>query len=135
MRQRMDLTAFDRKPEEMENYLRYCGPHFNEKLAAFAVSRMKKDYKPIEPIGKEQLKELLAQAGVKIENGQLADAVYVANMAKADYWGSSITDEKKLALFVKDYLDDEDGYDGIAFNRFLADCARKGVAIDWGEMV
>jgi hypothetical protein len=29
-------------------------------------------------------------------------------MAKADFYGSSIKDDNSLALFIKDYIDDED---------------------------
>ena len=46
---------------------------------------------------------------------------------------SSITDEKHLCLYVKDVIDDVDGYDGIVFNRWYADMCRKGVQIDWYE--
>ena len=52
-------------------------------------------------------------------------------MCKADYFGSSITDEKHLCLYVKDVIDDVDGYDGIVFNRWYADMCRKGVQVDW----
>ena len=38
----MDMTQFDKKPEGMINYLQYNGPHFNEKLCKFAVSKMTK---------------------------------------------------------------------------------------------
>lgn len=132
---KMDFTEFDKKPEGMVNYLRYNGPHFSERLARFAIGKMRKGYKRLDPVSKERLEKLLDEAKVEIENGQLADALYVVNMAYADFWGSTLTEEKQLALFVKDYLDDEDGYDGIAFNRFLADCARKGVAIPWEEVI
>lgn len=54
-------------------------------------------------------------------------------MCKADYLGSSITDEKHLCLYVKDVIDDVDGYDGIVFNRWYADMCRKGVQVDWYE--
>ena len=30
---------------------------------------------------------------------------------------------------------ENDGGNGIAFNRWLADCARKGVVIDWERMI
>lgn len=132
---RMDLTTFDKKPEEMKNYLRYNGPHFTERLAWFAIRKMRKDYKKLEPITQDRVDGLLEDAGVEVENAQLCDVLYVANMAYADYWGSSITEDKQLAKYIKDYIDDEDGYDGIAFNRFLADCARKGVVIPWGDVV
>lgn len=82
-----------------------------------------------------EVETILKNAQVDIENDMLYDALYVINMAKADFFGSSITTDNALAKFVKDYLDDEDGYDGIAFNRFLADCARKGVVIRWDKMI
>lgn len=131
----MDLTQYDIKPQGMINYLRYNGPHFTKKLADFAVSKMKKDGKRLQRLEKEQVDNILKSANVQIMNDYLYDTVYLANMAKADYFGSSITTDTNLAKFIKDYLDDEDGYDGIAFNRFLADCARKGVVVNWEEMI
>lgn len=131
----MDLTQFDIKPEEMVNYLRYNGPHFSKKLADFAIKKMRKDGKKLQPITEENMAKMFSENKIDIENDFLYDPLYVINMAKADFFGSSITTEANLAKFVKDYLDDEDGYDGIAFNRFLADCARKGIAINWREML
>lgn len=131
----MDLTQFDIMPAEMINYLRYNGPHFSKALANFAISKMKKDGKKLQPISEEQTETILKNAGVQIQNDYLYDTLYVINMAKADFFGSSITTDNALAKFVKDYLDDEDGYDGIAFNRFLSDCARKGVVIKWDKMI
>lgn len=40
-------------------------------------------------------------------------------------------DEHHLALYVKNVIDDVDGYDGLVFNRWYADMAYKGIAIDW----
>ena len=59
---------------------------------------------------------------------------YSANMAKSDFMKSAIADEAHLALFVKDYIDDLDGYEGMPFTRFYADCIGKGMPIDW-EMI
>lgn len=39
--------------------------------------------------------------------------------------------KKHLCLYVKDVIDDVDGYDGIVFNRWYADMCRKGVQVDW----
>ena len=63
------------------------------------------------------------------------DHVYVANMCKADFLGSSVVDENHLAKYVKDVIDDDDAYDGIVFNRWYADMCRKGIAIDWENMI
>lgn len=116
--------------------MRHNGPHFNRKLLEFAVSKMTKaDGKRITPYNKEQVKTMLERAGVVLNNDQLHDSVYVANMCKADFLGSSITDETRLALYVKDVIDDPDGYDGLVFNRWYADMCYCGIPIDWEEML
>jgi hypothetical protein len=56
-------------------------------------------------------------------------------MAKADYFGSSIVDEIHLLKFVKDYIDDPDGYEGLPMTRFFADVIGKGIVIDWEDML
>lgn len=83
----------------------------------------------ITPYTKDNLDSLLKTNNITIENNIGYDALYVLNMAKADYHGSSITEEPRLIKFVKDYLDDPDGYDGVAMTRFYADCIGKGIAI------
>ena len=40
-----------------------------------------------------------------------------------------------LALAIKDEISDPDGYDGMAFSRFLADCNAKGIPIVWEDMI
>ena len=118
----------------MRKYLGTYGMHFNKKLCEDVVSMMR-DRKgdALKPVSKEMVNEMLNGANVRIEHAALHDAVYVYSMAMADYWGSSISDEQHLALFIKDYIDDPDGYDGIAFHRWYADCCKKGIVIDWEE--
>lgn len=129
------LDIYDKRPEAMVNYLSHYGWHFNKKMCEFAISKMKKDGKKLSPIYKEKVEDILKSYGITIENNILYDAVYVANMAKADFYGSSIPDEKHLALFIKDYIDDEDGYDGIVFSRYYIDTVKKGIPIDWEDML
>jgi hypothetical protein len=56
-------------------------------------------------------------------------------MCKADFLGSSIKDERHLALYIKDVIDDVDAEDGLVFNRWYADMSYTGIAIDWEEML
>lgn len=138
--ERQDLTQYDIKPAGMVNYMRYNGAHFSKALAEFACKHMYKKGNtganmPIPMTTKEQVESMLKDNGVELENNQLYDHVYVANMCKADFFGSSIEDNKHMAKYIKDVIDDQDGYDGMVFNRFIADCARKGVVIDWEEML
>lgn len=128
---RMSFSQFDEYPHEMLVYLRNYGPHFNRKLCEFAVSKMYKKDGKIKPYTKEEVEYILKHNGVVLENNQLYDAVYVANMCKADFLGSSIHDEDHLAKYVKDVIDDADAYDGIVFNRWYADMSYTGTAIDW----
>lgn len=134
-----NLTQFDEMPEAMIAYMRHYGPHFNRKLYEFAVSNMFKEVndrrEKITPYTKEQVKNLLKSYNVTVYNDQLYDATYVACMCKADFLGSSITDEKHMALYIKDVIDDDDAYDGIVFNRWYADMCYSGVAIDWEDML
>lgn len=87
----------------------------------------RKEY--IAPYTKETVESLLKTNNIRLDNNVGYDAVYVANMAKADFYGSSIADDAHLAKFIKDYLDDPDGYDGIVFTRFYADCIGSGTPI------
>ena len=134
---RESLDNYDVYPEAMINYLRYNGRHFNRKLFEFATSLMKegKDKHPIKPISKQELDELLKVYGIKLENNTLYDYVYVANMCKADFLGSSVPDEGHLCKYIKDVIDDVDAYDGVVFNRWYADMCRSGIPIDWEEMI
>lgn len=134
---RESLDNYDVYPEAMINYLRYNGRHFNRKLFEFATSLIKtgKDKQPLKVITKKELDEMLKVYGIKLDNSVLYDYVYVANMCKADFLGSSVPDEGHLCKYVKDVIDDVDAYDGVVFNRWYADMCRSGVPIDWEDML
>ena len=129
---RRPLDYYDDRPESMKRYLKYYGQHFNKKLCDFAVSKMKHGKTPVP---KELVEENLNKYNVNLEHNELYDHVYVYNMGNNDFYGSSIKDEKHLALYVKDVIDDEDGYDGIVFNRWYADTVTCGIPVEWDEMV
>jgi hypothetical protein len=129
---RKSLDYYDERPESMVRYLKYYGQHFNKKLCDFAVSKMKHGKTPI---SKAMVEEILNKHGVILNNNELYDHVYVYNMGNNDFLGSSIPDEKHLALYVKDVIDDKDGYDGIVFNRWYADTVTTGIPIEWNDML
>ena len=137
---RSRLDSRDKFPSGMEDYLSQNGWHFNKKLCEWAVGKMKKKNQlnkidKIAPYTKENLETMLANNNVNIENNIGYDALFVLNMTKADFYGSSITEESRLIKYVKDYLDDPDGYDGIAMTRFYADCIGKGEPIPWEDVL
>ena len=106
--------------------------HFNKKLVDFAISKMNHGK---QPISKEKSDEMLKRYNITLDNNELLDYVYVVNMGNNDFMGSSIIDERHLAMYVKDVIDDKDGYDGIVFNRWYADTVRLGIPIEWDDML
>lgn len=127
------LSSGESFSEGMEKYIHHHGRHFNEKLLEFAVGNMETKEGTLEPITLEEWRRMESQYGIVIDNGSTTeyDELFAANMCKADYLGSSIADDFHLCRYVKDVLDDADGYESIVFDRWLADCRRKNVHIEW----
>lgn len=122
-----DFTEYDIKPKEFVNYLRYYGPHFNKSLCEFACKQFgKMEY------NKEKLDMLLQANKIELKSAKLHDAVYIANWAKFNFYGSGIPDEKHLVLFIKDIFEKEGD---LIFNRWYADMAKKGIPVEWDEMI
>lgn len=119
-----------------KKYLKLYGPHFTKQLCDFAVSLMQNEAGAIQPFTKEQLEQKLKQQNIKLEYNKLYDFVYVANMCKADFLGKSIlNDDLHLCKYIKDVIDDPDGYDGQVFNRWLSDVEGMHIPVDWSEFV
>jgi len=136
----MRLDARDVFPSGMEEYLAQYGWHFSKKMFEWATSNMYKtdssgNRNYITRLSKESVDDLLKRYGVVLENKIGYDYVFAANMCRADYLGSSITDDQHVALFVKDYVDDKDGYPELPFTRFYADCIGTGTPINWEDMI
>lgn len=134
---RMPLDVYDIQPRPMMKYKANNGWHFNECAAKYAVSLMKKKNpvngktEPIEPMTAKQVDELLTKHAVKLEHSTGCDYVYVANMCKADYLGSSIIDEKHMALYIKDVIDDVDAPDGTVMRQWYAKMVADGQPVPW----
>lgn len=138
---RDSLDMYDELPEDMIAYLRHNGRHFNKKLCEFAVGQMKSNKFPtgevvkLKAMSKDTLDALLKTYNIELKENQLYDYVFVANMCKADFLGSSVPDEQHLCKYVRDVIDDVDGYDGIVFNRWYADMCRQGIPVSWSDML
>lgn len=117
-------------------YLRLYGPHFTKGLCDFAVSQMENEEGSITPITKEELETKLKAQNITLKYNKLYDAVYVANMCKADYLGNAVPNaDYNLCMYVKSTIDDPDGYDGQPFNRWLSDVEGMRTRIDWSDFV
>lgn len=128
-------------PEDMQNYLSYYGYHFNKALCDYAVSKMEKEdketgiAKKLTPITMDELKAMLSKHKVQVEDKEVYDALYLANMIKADYLGNSIEDEAHMVKHIEDILCDVDGYEGKPFVHYLSDCSGKGEVIFWNMFI
>ena len=132
---RTALDMYDDLPKSMRKYLMHNGWHFNKSLCNFAVSLMRKNGKRLDPISKENVDKLLEQNKIQLDNNVGYDYVFVANMCKADYYGSSITDDKHVTLYIKDTIDDEDAADGTTMRRWYATMVANGVMVNWDDVL
>ena len=127
-------------PDDMKTYLSYYGMNFSKKLYEFAVSNMRREsadgkMEKVKPMSSDELKSLLSKHNIEIEHNDLYNALYLAAMVKADYWGSSIEDEEHLAKYIEDTLCDVDAAEGQILARYLADCSVGGCIIYWEDMI
>lgn len=132
---RMDY--YDILPKGMDAYLASHGHHFSKPMLEWAVGMMRdREGKKAELFDKKKLDEMLDAYGVKLKRTEgYYDPIYVWCMAKSDYFGSSITDEIRLAKYVSDYIDDPDGNPTRAFDEFIANCMAKGIDIPWADLI
>lgn len=143
MKQKTSIEHYniDEWPKGARKYFKTNGFHFNKKACEEAVRGLRKEnpatnkLEPIDAWDKEQVDDLLKRCNVTLEDNELYDYVWVANMVRSDYWKSSITDEQHLALMIKDIVDDPDQRDGFIFNRWISDRLFNGSPIDWEGLV
>ena len=102
------MGSYDEIPEGMKHYINNYGCHFNR---------------------------FLESQNIKLKRNKMYDACYVASMCKADYYGKSVPDERHMAMFIKDMIDDPDAIEGFIFNRFIADQMFMNNPIEWEDMI
>ena len=135
----MRLDSYSKYPSGMEDYLESYGWHFSKKMSDWAASKMYRKVadreKYITPFTKETFDDLLKKYSISIKKNKGYDYIYIANMCRADFYGSSVRTEEDLARFVKDVIEDPDAYEGMPFTRFYADCIGSGTPINWEDMI
>lgn len=131
------LDYYDILPKGMDAYLASHGRHFSKPMLVWACSLMRdRNGNSGEVVEKKRFDSLMASYDQKLKRSEgYYDGQYVWAMAKSDYLGSSIPDERHLAMFVTDYIDDIDGNPTRAFDEFYANCIAKGIDIPWGDII
>lgn len=130
-------------PVAMATYLETNGWHFNTNSVEYAASLMfkkdkdgKREY--IEPMEKDELRQLLTRYRIEIDEEDFWDALYVANMCKADMMDgedAAIEDEEHMARYVKRTMMDPDAAEGSTFACWYAKMCRAGIRPDWEDMI
>lgn len=131
------LDVYEEMPSGMREYLSAYGWHFNKKLAEYATDtkRMKNADGTDHRWTHEQVKEALERNGITIDRAKGFDCMYTANMAYSDFYPKPLSSELAVMQYVKAYIDDPDGEDGIALTRYYADCLAKGEPLFWEDFI
>lgn len=86
-------------------------------------------------VEKEQVTEILRRNNVTDLPEMGYDIPFVFLRKKSDSLGGSIPDEAHLAMAVKEFFMDKDGYETMAFDEFLAKMNAKGVSVPWEDLL
>lgn len=131
------LDYYDITPKGMDAYMASHGRHISKPMLEWAVGMMRdrKGNKVMVP-DKKQFDSILSAHGVTIERKEgFYDPLYVWCMAKADYFGSSISDDQHMARYVGDYINDIDGTKTRAFDELYINLVAKGIDIPWEDLI
>lgn len=117
-----------------QEYVDKHGQHFTDELSEFASKRMKNRNGLFHSWSVSEVKSAFERMGLeKPDKYTWGDAAYAANMAYADFYGSSLKTEQDCLKYSHDLMSDVDGYDGMIMNRYLADLMGKEVKMDWSK--
>lgn len=115
-----------------KEYTEKNGMHFTTSLAEHASKAMKNRNGMYHTWTEREVKETFEKLGyIKPSGYTWGDATYAANMAYADFYGSSIKIETDCLKYAHDLMSDPDGYDCMILNRYLADIMGKKETMDW----
>lgn len=114
--------------------------HFSKKMAEWAISMMEKkdessgEMKKITPVSLEIVEDVLHQNSVELPPECIYDALYLYNMAIADY-EKTLPEKTDKANYVKETLCDPDGCPEMVLACFRAKCDVKNIPIYWERMI
>jgi hypothetical protein len=137
----LDLFDYELTPPAMKAYLRNYGYTFSKKACEYAVSLMQKTSpntgrpERIEPWSKEKVEDCFKKNGVIMREGITYTHVYLFNMAMADYFKSSLPDERAVCLHVKDIVEDVDGNPDNIFRKWIISMDGSGYPIYWEDLL
>lgn len=121
--------------EDYHKYIEKHGNHFSDKLADLAGKQMKNANGMSHTWSVDDVKGAFAALGLqKPSKCTWGDATYLANMYYSDF-AQLLKSETDAVRMAHAAMNDVDGYEGMAFNRYTADIMEKGVCVPWNEVM
>lgn len=126
----MNATAFG-------EYVTRHGYHFTNELADCASKMLINANKRDHRWTSEQVRQNLAMQGITdFGRCTIGDITFLANMAYADFYPEVLQSESACIKYAIAVSKDPDGYDGIAFSRWIADLiGKRNTTIEWERYV
>ena len=112
----MPHESEDVRKRDCRKYKELYGKHFTKDLCEWAVERME-------------------NRNGTTHNANWYDVMYLMNIAYADFYGRLFTEHHECAMYAYLYISDPDGYEGIAFQRWLADIKAKDDEVPWQRFI
>lgn len=117
-------------------YIEHHGYHFTDALADHASGLMENADDTDHHWTTEQVASAMKAADLQLQGSYTwGDAAYAANMSYADYFPIPNRTERDCLIAAHKTISDPDGYEGMVFNRWLADVIGKRIDIPWHQFV
>lgn len=123
--------------EGFKAYIKKHGYHFTDSLATLAISAMVNADGTNHKWSVKQVMAVIASNFASFENKNKftnGDLAYTANMAYADFFPDTVKSEADCVKYATKVAADPDGYEGIAFMRWLTDLiGKEETSIDFNK--
>lgn len=132
-----DTANLIMKAKSFLDYVHTNGYHFTEKLSDMASERMQNTNGTLHHWHCSDIVRELKNMGIEdCGHCTIGDITYLANMAYADFYPEVLTDEHTCIKYAVAVAHDIDGYEGIAFSRWIADLIGKHITnISWEQYI
>lgn len=132
----MPHESEDVRKRDCRKYKELYGKHFTKDLCEWVVERMENRNGTTHHYSLDEVKSIWHKYKMNdLHNANWYDVMYVMNMAYADFYGRLFTEHHECAMYAYLYISDPDGYEGIAFQRWLADIKAQDDEVPWQRFI
>lgn len=132
----MPHESEDVRKRDCRKYKELYGKHFTKDLCEWVVERMENRNGTTHHYNLDEVKSIWHKYKMNdLHNANWYDVMYVMNMAYADFYGRLFTEHHECAMYAYLYISDPDGYEGIAFQRWLADIKAQDDEVPWQRFI